>query len=588
MAFKGAQAQITWLQNGSEDGQDSGHLVLQMKNYLFIDRRRLARPTGAVLLKNQVAEPELQDGNTVYLFFTNDVTCVVKLESVLDADSLREECKAAFQKNSKSGTAHGGLKSAVAATSAIVPEMQASRKRRNDGDDFGSMSVNSLGAPRGISLEIKGVAEESQEMKRRSIDAKVSTLSPHKQQIRYTTTMRRAPAPSRSSLLQRRPSAPQDSSTYGGYRSSYTFGLQNLGNTCYLNAVTQALCSLREFVNDLCSMPKLLPQFPEGELFKRTVHILTQMKETGVTAGPLSPAKLREQIALAAPMFRGSGQQDAHEFLLEFVNQLHDELLSSRRAWLSTVGEGEGEDDAALATQVHFDSEVQKQLVCIQCQQSRILSERFRDFSLDFPDRLPAGGACSLSSMLSAYFQRELVEAKCAHCTATAANMEKCLTEPPRVLVLHLKRFIPNIEKQCYEKQHQSVDIPSQLDLSSVGSCSSTAGSSPARLPARPLAGSSPPGAEVEQGSGAGSSTAEGPRYSLRAIVAHEGSSPRSGHYVSYARSKDGVWRLYDDSRVTVFSKSEEPQKDLGRKAYILFYVLNSPDGDEAGHGKSN
>merc|ERR1712079_634039 len=172
-------------------------------------------------------------------------------------------------------------------------------------------------------------------------------------------------------------------SSYHGYRSSLTFGLVNLGNTCYLNAIMQAFCSLREFVADLAAMPDTLPECQDGELYRCTLETLLQMTTSCAADGPLCPSKLREQIALASPMFRGNRQQDAHEFFLEFINQVHDELLGARNSWLQAGPEGK-EDMAMLATQLHFDSEVQKPLVCLQCQESREITERFRDFSIDF------------------------------------------------------------------------------------------------------------------------------------------------------------------------------------------------------------
>merc|ERR1712093_877069 len=67
--------------------------------------------------------------------------------------------------------------------------------------------------------------------------------------------------------------------------------------------------------------------------------------------------------------------------------------------------------------------------------------------------------------MLKNYFADEQLEVKCEHCRAVAADMSKCLAQAPRVLVLHLKRFVPNVEKEMYEKQHQNVEIPLSFDL---------------------------------------------------------------------------------------------------------------------------
>eukprot|EP00913_Durusdinium_trenchii_P019197 g18042.t1 len=442
-----------------------------------------------------------------------------------------------------------------AVPAAVVP------KRRHIDEAFTEMSLHGRSELLGVQHKVEEVSS-----KRRAIDSR-TTSSPEQTSKRIARIPIRAPAPLKSigfaalmarSITIQVPS--EDSSLYGGYRPAISFGLQNLGNTCYLNAITQALGSLREFVEDLRAMPKHLPDVSNGALFRCTVEILQKMQDSALYA-PLSPAKLREQIALAAPMFQGNVQQDAHEFFLEYMNQLHDEMLKLHQGWVAKNSHAAIEEPA-LATQTHFDAEVQRQLSCVQCGQARTVTERFRDFSLDFsgeaiaPERLQA--------MLQRYFQPETLEAKCEHCSAVEANLDTNLTDAPRVMVLHLKRFVPNIEKQCYEKQHQAVEIPTMLDLGATLS-SSSEDASPPRLPARPLA------APSVEAPGSPQKVASSLRYSLRAIVAHEGASPRSGHYVCYAQASSGEWRLYDDSR--------EPQKDLGRKAYMLFYVLNSPDG---------
>ena len=45
------------------------------------------------------------------------------------------------------------------------------------------------------------------------------------------------------------------------------------------------------------------------------------------SVGPFFPIHIREQIARAAPMYGNNQQQDAHEFTIEFLSQLHDALL---------------------------------------------------------------------------------------------------------------------------------------------------------------------------------------------------------------------------------------------------------------------
>jgi len=218
-----------------------------------------------------------------------------------------------------------------------------------------------------------------------------------------------------------------------------------------------------------------------------------------------------------------------------------------------------------VLAQQHFHSEMQKCLICMSCQGAREVNECFWDFSLDFPGPMDAVRV-SLHSMLSAYFASEVLEAKCHQCSAIAAHMGKVLTSPPRVLVLHLKRFVSNAQKRMYYKQHQSVDIPIRLNLQSC-----LDGPNRVRLPARPLAAWMEDAASTEEQF---ADLASGCLYDLRAIVAHEGASPQSGHYVCYARNAQGAWCLYDDANVQVLQWGPDVLEAVGKKAYIVFYVL--------------
>eukprot|EP00747_Dinoflagellata_sp_TGD_P162365 gnl/TRDRNA2_/TRDRNA2_179866_c0_seq1.p1 gnl/TRDRNA2_/TRDRNA2_179866_c0~~gnl/TRDRNA2_/TRDRNA2_179866_c0_seq1.p1 ORF type:complete len:605 (+),score=80.15 gnl/TRDRNA2_/TRDRNA2_179866_c0_seq1:77-1891(+) len=554
-------------------------------------------------------EPVWVDDKTFRLHWTGRPSCDYTFTEPMAAQKFMDDIRRGNTFVGKSGVSPDK----AAREPERSPPMTKPRAR-TEGDDFGDLATHS---------NLPSASDSDR--KRQHLDS-FTRPAPDKRQMTSYNSHTPQRAPQRAVPVRREPIVmmsrsvvPQRSAAYTGYRSSETFGLRNLGNTCYLNAVTQALFSLREFVRCLREMPKAIPPCQDGPLYRCTTDILAQMSSAssgqGGVGGPLSPAKLRECIASAAPMFAGNGQQDAHEFLLEYVNQLHDELLEARGKWLANKDKATDEDAVhLLATQIHLDSEVQKHLACIQCGQSRDVPERFRDFSLDF-----CGGdnanRCSLEDMLAAYFADEVLEAKCERCGAPAAHMQKQVTAPPRILVLHLKRFVPNIQKQRYDKQHQSVDIPSSLDLhacmrrrqhhtgpATVNTAASpdkisgpvgaeapdadaqTGKSSPSsRLPARPLATVSEDGAgSLQPRWGEGEDAVPSPAkadscelvYDLRSVVAHDGASPHSGHYVCHALSESGAWRLYDDSLVKDMPAGHE--KTLGSKAYILFYVLRS------------
>ncbi|OLP90981.1 Ubiquitin carboxyl-terminal hydrolase 23 [Symbiodinium microadriaticum] len=559
-------ATLRWLHGEEEIARHEGNFGLVMHNFMKVSGEVVKRPTRTDELKkagwkeHQTAEPTLHEGTSLRLFF-DDLCCEITFSTVFEAGEYLSEATALWKKKS-------APKSAPIKAPEVLPKPAPEpprKKQKIDDDGFEVMSNMNT-------LRIRNPVAESLNYKRAVLDSKVVTKTSDDRPLARPSQPLRRMQPQRNAVLQRKVSNPlQDSSVYHGYRSSLAFGLQNLGNTCYLNAVTQAVGASREFVGELTSMATRWPHCTNGPLFKCSVDILQRLQ--AAQNAPLSPAKLREQIAIAAPMFRGSGQQDAHEFFLEYINQLHGELLRGHKDCLARTSAEDQEP--VLATQNHFDAELLKQLTCTQCGKPRQVTERFRDFSLDFRTDV---NPLSIEAMFRSYFDAETVEAKCEHCEATSALLETQLSEAPRVLVLHLKRFVPNIEQQRYEKQHQSVQIPYMLDVEDILGKGSTTGVSPARLPARPLASTATPAAGAP---GSEAEPAEGPVYKLRAVVSHEGASPRSGHYVCYAESAKGEWFLFDDSRVKQFAAGEEPWTTLGSKAYMLFYVLagsQSPD----------
>ncbi|CEI99764.1 hypothetical protein RMCBS344292_13845 [Rhizopus microsporus] len=64
----------------------------------------------------------------------------------------------------------------------------------------------------------------------------------------------------------------------------------------------------------------------------------------------------------------------------------------------------------------------------------------------------------------------------------------------------------------------------------------------------------------------------------LKSVVCHKGSSPYSGHYISYARAEEEWIKLDDmnkEMRVTLVKDQAKMFADLAENAYILFYELD-------------
>ncbi|GBP82953.1 Ubiquitin carboxyl-terminal hydrolase 5 [Eumeta japonica] len=113
-------------------------------------------------------------------------------------------------------------------------------------------------------------------------------------------------------------------------------GINNLGNTCYINSVMQVLFRIPDFVRRFVEgAPEIFATFPEDpvndfnvQTAKLGVGLLSgryaRLEEGGSQAG-ISPHMFRNLVGKDHPEFMTKRQQDAHEFYLHFLN-----LLESR------------------------------------------------------------------------------------------------------------------------------------------------------------------------------------------------------------------------------------------------------------------
>lgn len=105
-------------------------------------------------------------------------------------------------------------------------------------------------------------------------------------------------------------------------------GLQNLGNTCYMNGALQALSNCQQLTRFVLDCPGFTKDkalcHSYSELIKEIWDPETSKKPGG---SPYAvPTSIIRNIKCIYPAFRGCTQQDAQEFLRCFLEQLHDEL----------------------------------------------------------------------------------------------------------------------------------------------------------------------------------------------------------------------------------------------------------------------
>ncbi|KAL7473332.1 hypothetical protein ACHAXS_013788 [Conticribra weissflogii] len=141
-------------------------------------------------------------------------------------------------------------------------------------------------------------------------------------------------------------------------------GIRNLGNTCYLSASLQTLFSIPHFIKNLyleyenhigtkeLPLTKALLEVAKavGVLSDDAIFIETSdtMETKLLASTAANPTVLKKQMDVLTSKFAGFFQRDAHEFLSDLVDFLHDELTAESNEFASNVGGGDSKPAASV------------------------------------------------------------------------------------------------------------------------------------------------------------------------------------------------------------------------------------------------
>jgi ubiquitin carboxyl-terminal hydrolase 2/21 len=326
---------------------------------------------------------------------------------------------------------------------------------------------------------------------------------------------------------QRRSSIDHNDEDYSPLKSSIPVaGLTNLGNTCYMNSVLQALYAtrhLREYVTNGIETG--------GTLFSGLSRLFKEMGST--RSGYVNPSSFRSLFIQYQPKFRGYDQHDAQEFLRYLINGLHDEVNkakrrpktkliepnSSQEAWNQYKGVI---DDSRLIDL--FVGQFSSVIKCTECYNESSCWDPFWDLSLPLPrDRI----RCDIEQCLKEFTAQEVLDDDeqpfCSRCKRHRRSTKRLtIQRSPQILILHLKKFA----NDGFKLSSQDIKVNQNITIDSK-------------------------------------------TYYLYACVCHHGYSSRSGHYTAYCQY-DSKWFHFNDERVKDVSETFSASQ-LG-DAYVLFY----------------
>ncbi|XP_072818560.1 ubiquitin carboxyl-terminal hydrolase 50 isoform X3 [Vicugna pacos] len=315
-------------------------------------------------------------------------------------------------------------------------------------------------------------------------------------------------------------------------------GLRNLGNTCYMNAILQCLCSISPLVEYFLSGKYITAlQKDCSKVATAFAYVMTDMWLGDSDC--VSPEILRSALGSLYPALTKKTQQDAQEFLIYVLNELHEALKKYHRRRLYEKKSLPRccrkmiASESSIITRL-FEGQLNYSIVCLKCENCTYKNEVFTVLSLPIPSRYE----CSLQDCLQCFFQQDTLtwnnQILCSLCeTKQETAVRASISKAPKIIVFHLKRF--DVLGTMKRKLRTDIHYPlTNLDLT------------PYICPI----------------------FRKHPKYNLCAVVNHFGDLD-GGHYTAFCKnSVTQAWYSFDDTRV-----SEIPDTSVQTAtAYLLFY----------------
>ncbi|XP_015924346.1 ubiquitin carboxyl-terminal hydrolase 42 isoform X2 [Parasteatoda tepidariorum] len=310
-------------------------------------------------------------------------------------------------------------------------------------------------------------------------------------------------------------------------------GLENMGNTCFMNTVVQCLTYCPPLVNHLLydsdhSSKCTITGFCMMCVLHR--HIKRALDNSNDV---IRPTELFQRLRTIAKHFQHGRQEDAHEYLRYVIDNLWRSCLlqNNFHSKLDSASK-----ETTIINQI-FGGYHRSQVICSKCKERSNTFDHFMDFILDIKQNV-----LTLEAALKKFIEPENLDNDNAYkCPKCKMKVQACkrftVHKAPNVATFQLKRFDYN--RSFGGKITKQITYPQNLNL-------------------RPFM-SDTKGEPVV--------------YHLNAVLVHSGPTCNSGHYYCYVKNSDGSWYIMDDQRVHRVGINQV----LNQIAYVLFYIKATP-----------
>ncbi|XP_075034021.1 ubiquitin carboxyl-terminal hydrolase 36 [Mixophyes fleayi] len=299
-------------------------------------------------------------------------------------------------------------------------------------------------------------------------------------------------------------------------------GLQNLGNTCFLNSTVQCLTYTPPLANYLLSKEhtRNCQQCGFCMLCIMQNHLIQAFANSG---NAIKPVSFIRELKKIARHFRFGSQEDAHEFLRYTIDAM-------QKACLNGYTKLDRQSQATTLVHQIFGGYLRSRVKCSVCKSVSDTFDPYLDIALEIRHSVNIVRALELfvkSDVLSG--ENAYMCAKCKK--KVPASKRFSVHRASNVLTLSLKRFA----NFSGGKITKDVGYPEFLNI-------------------RPY---------MSQNNG------DPVMYALYAVLVHSGYSCHAGHYYCYVKASNGQWFQMNDSLV----HASNIKVVLNQQAYVLFYL---------------
>ncbi|XP_044153805.1 ubiquitin carboxyl-terminal hydrolase 36 [Bufo gargarizans] len=299
-------------------------------------------------------------------------------------------------------------------------------------------------------------------------------------------------------------------------------GLQNLGNTCFLNSTVQCLTYTPPLANYLLSKEhsRNCQQGGFCMLCIMQNHLIQAFANSGNSIKPVSFIRELKKIARH---FRFGSQEDAHEFLRYTIDAM-------QKACLNGYAKLDRQSQATTLVHQIFGGYLRSRVKCSVCKSVSDTFDPYLDIALEIRH------SANIIRALEQFVRSDVLSGEnaymCAKCKKKVpATKRFSVHRTSNVLTLSLKRFA----NFSGGKITKDVGYPEFLNI-------------------RPY---------MSQTNG------DPVMYALYAVLVHSGYSCHAGHYYCYVKASNGQWYQMNDSLV----HASNIKVVLNQQAYVLFYL---------------